>query len=215
MSIRKPVPVVAVLSVLLLTACAGKGVTYEAIEAPVQDSCVVCHDSKGMDKLVADINALDDALFTEAAFPDANFPTGLRSKTVEALIAAAAVPGDESLDSKMAQRKAWILHELHELKSLLEEAVPPDYTSQKAFDDFAAFGESGAYEGCEIGDKLDLGFQGDPEGMIPLWTETLFELLKRDITPISNDDRQKIKDYVDGLLPGGLKACQPGEDSAS
>ncbi len=197
------------------TSCAGKGVEYSQIEQPVADSCVACHDADKRAERLESINELDDALFTEEAFPDSDFPSGLIKKSVQDLIDGA----DPALDGKMAPtialRKAWILHEMHELDVLLAEDVPPDFTNQAKLDAFSKFGEDGAYEGCEIAEKLDLGFKGDPEGMPPKWSAKLFELLDEELAPLAPGDRQNITDYVDGLLPGGLAACVPGEDSAS
>ena len=83
------------------------------------------------------------------------------------------------------------------------------------FNTFATLKEKDSYEGCEIGDKLDGGHKNDPEGMPPLWVKKLHEALKmthKDLTP---QQRQDIKDYVDGLIPGGLSACSAGQGSAS
>lgn len=195
--------------------CAGKGVSFEEVQAPLENTCARCHDAAGIDGLLADIRAADDAAFTAEAFPDAQFPDGLRVKTVQDLITTADPPDDATLDPMMPQRKAWILHELHELKALLAEATPPDYTTQAKFDAFATLGEPGAYEGCEIGDKLDLGYALDPEGMNPLWAEKLMEILDRQLAPLSDEDRQRIRDYVDGLLPGGLRSCGGGSGGSA
>lgn len=208
-------PFLAAALLLVVGGCAGEGVTYEQIEQPLARSCVSCHDAKGFSELHEAVVALDDALFTEEAFPNTAFPAGLTTRTTAELISAAEVAGDGDIAPGTAQRKAWMLHELNELGSLLEEATPPDYTTQSKFDAFATFGDAGAYEGCEIADKLDLGHQGDPEGMPPRWAPKLLELLEMEFGELSAGDRQLIKDYVDGLLPGGVRACKPGEDSAS
>lgn len=201
---------------LLLPACAGSGVSYEELEAPIEESCVACHDSSGVDTLVEDVLALDDAAFDEATFPDSFFPSGLIAKSVEDLISTGDPAPDAALAPSIALRKAWVLHELHELQALLEEPVPPDFTGEDAFVDFATLGNDGAWEGCEIADKLDLGYSGDPEGMPPLWAPALLELLGAEHADLSDEDRQTIKDFVDGLLPGGLRSCEPGgEGSAS
>ncbi len=203
------------VAVALWVSCAGEGVEYSAIEKPLKDSCIPCHDAEKRAERLDSINKLDGALFTKDAFPDSDFPSGLVKKSVQDLIDDSDPPLDGKIDPGTAQRKAWILHEMHELDTLLAEDVPPDYTNQAKFDAFATFGEDGAYEGCEVADKLDLGFKGDAEGMPPIWAAKLFELLDESLEPLEAGDRQNIRDYVDGLLPGGIDSCVPGEDSAS
>ena len=51
--------------------------------------------------------------------------------------------------------------------------------------------------------------------MPPLWAKKLLDKLKLDFTELKPEQRQAIKDYVDGLIPGGLKACVAGAGSAS
>lgn len=195
--------------------CAGKGVDYSAIETAVDKSCSKCHDVGYRDELHEAIAALDDGLFTEANFPDSNFPSGLLGKTVEGMITAADPPRDALMDPAWPVRKAWIMHEMNELHALLDEDIPPDFTNQEGFDDFNTFIHGEQPEGCELGDKLDLGFQGDPEGMQPMWAKKLFEFLDVEFKELSDGERQKMKDYVDELLPGGLNGCVAGEGSAS
>ena len=207
--------VATLLGLGLLWSCAGSGVAWTEVEQPIKDSCISCHDAAKNEQLLKDITALDDKLFTAANYPDSNFPAGLIKKTVADMIKAADPPQDAKLDPKMALRKAWILHEMHELAELLKESTPPDYTSEKKFVAFATLKEQDSYEGCEIGDKLDKGHDNDPEGMPPLWTETLLKELKRDHKKLTPQQRQDLKDYVNGLLPGGLKACTGGQGSAS
>jgi len=204
-------------AVLLLTwlGCAGKGADYSTIEVPVENSCSACHDVEYRDDLHEAIKALDDSLFTEANFPDSNFPDGLLAKTVEGMITEADPVLDADMDPAWPVRKAWIMHEMNELYVLMDEDLPPDYTTQELFDDFILRIEGEQPEGCEMGEKLDLGFNGDPEGMQPQWAKKLFELLDQDFEELTDEDRQKIRDYVDNLLPGGLKSCVAGEGSAS
>ena len=204
-------------AVLMLTwlGCAGKGADYSTIEVPVENSCSACHDVEARDDLNEAIKALDNALFTEGNFPDSNFPDGLLSKTVEGMITEADPVLDAEMDPAWPVRKAWIMHEMNELSALMDEDIPPDYTTQERFDAFILLLEGEQPEGCEMGDKLDLGFNGDPEGMQPIWAKKLFELLDQDFEELSDEDRQKIRDYVDDLLPGGLNACVAGEGSAS
>lgn len=211
----RPLMRTGLLAGLALAGCAGKGTDYASIQQSVQGSCVQCHAPAQHDARAAAIAALDNALFTAEAFPDAHFPAGLHGKTTQQIIDAAEAPGDAALDPAMAQRKAWILHELNELGGLLKETVPPDYTDQKRFDAFVTLGQPGAYEGCEMGAKLDLAARMDPEGMPPLWASKLAELLGETYIPLSPEARQKLRDYLNGILPGGLGACSasPGESS--
>ncbi len=207
--------VTAVLGTGLLYACAGAGVLWSEIEQPVKDSCISCHDSSKIDQFITDIKAYDDSFFTAANFPDSNFPSGLIKKDVAALIKAADPPEDGKLDPKTPLRKAWILHEAHELQALLKEKTPPDYTTEAKFNAFTQLKEQDNYEGCEIGTKLDDGFKKDAEGMPPQWTQKLLDALKMTHKDLNDQQRQDIKDYVDGLIPGGLKACVPTTGSAS
>jgi len=197
------------------SGCAGKGVDYSVIAEPVDKSCSQCHDVDYRDELFEAIETLDNSLFTAENFPDSNFPDGLLNKTVEGMISAADPPRDAQMDPAWPVRKAWIMHEMNELHALLDEDIPADFTSQDRFDGFVTLVEGDHLEGCELGDKLDLGFSGDPEGMQPLWAKKLFELLDLEFEELSDKDRQKIRDYVDELLPGGLKGCVAGEESAS
>lgn len=199
----------------LSSACAGRGVSWTEVQKPVQDTCVACHDPAKIRQRIADVKALEDKHFTAQNFPDSVYAPGLIKKTVADLINTADPPDDATIDPATPERKAWLLHELNEQKALLEEAVPADFTSEEKFNAFATLRKEQNYEGCEIGDRLDRGFAKDPEGMPPQWAEKLFELLKQAFTPLSPADRQKIKDYVNGLVPGGLKACVPGQGSAS
>ncbi len=206
---------VGAVSLTAWLGCAGKGVDYLAIEEAVANSCSQCHDFEARDELHEAIMALDNSFFTEANFPDSNFPDGLLAKTVESMIDEADPVRDGQMDPAWPVRKAWIMHEMNELYALMDEDIPPDYTNQEGFDAFLLLLEGEQPEGCEMGDKLDLGFNGDPEGMQPQWAKKLFELLNEDYDELTDEDRQKIRDYVDSLLPGGLKACVAGEGSAS
>jgi hypothetical protein len=203
------------LLALGLGACAGKGVSWSEVQKPIADTCVACHDPAKIKQRIADVKALDDKHFTPESFPDAVYAPGLTKKTVADLIKTADPPDDAAIDPATPQRKAWLLHELNEQKTLLEETTPGDYTTEAKFNAFATRKSKDRYEGCEIGDRLDKGFAKDPEGMPPLWAEKLLELLKQAFTPLAPADRQKIRDYVNGLLPGGLKACTGGQGSAS
>ena len=214
-AIRVALSLVGVAFGAACLGCAGEGADYSGIAKAVETSCSKCHDTKAKDDLHEAIVSLDDALFTEANFPDSNFPDGLLEKTVAGMIAEADPERDAQMDPDWPVRKAWIMHEMNELYALLDEGVPPDFTDQEAFDDFVSLIEGDQPEGCEMGDKLDLGYDLDPEGMQPLWAKKLFELLEEDFEELTDAERQKIRDYVDVLLPGGLNACVAGEGSAS
>lgn len=223
---RRPLALAAVAALVIAGCSEGAGVEYSEISGALAANCAHCHDSDETVRgnLLGAVAALANDQYDSTSFPEADFVPGLLGTTApdhknglpaehpEAVVLA----GDEP------PAKVWILHELYELDALLAEPVPPDYTTQAKFDAFAKFGNPGAYEGCEIGAKLDLGHAGDPEGMAPRWATKLLQLLAgaggsehagyRAITP---DERQKIREYVDQLLPGGLKACSPDAGSGS
>ncbi len=194
---------------VLLPACAGKGDDPEAAAPVLAASCARCHDAGGIARLVADVRALPDAELDELRFPIDAFPEGLRHRTAGDLRRAADPADDAGLDPAMSDRKAWVLHELHELKTLLAEPIPPDYTSVARFAAFARQGLEGQWEACEVSAKLDLGSAEHPRGMPPLWAAPLFERLGRDLPPVTSEDREQLKAYASGLVPGGLPACLP------
>ncbi len=208
-------PATLALGVALLWSCAGEGVLWTEVETPLKDGCAGCHDKDKFDTLLKNIKAIDAAFFTKANFPDKQFPSGLIKKSVDDLIKAADPAEDAKIDPKAPLRLAWILHEMHELKAVMSEKIPPDYTTEKKFNAFATLKEADSYEGCEIGDKLDKGHKDDPEGMPPLWAKKLLDKLKLNFKELKPEQLQAIKDYVDGLIPGGLKACVAGSGSAS
>jgi hypothetical protein len=218
-------PLVVVVGVIVIagavygaTSCAGKGVSFAEAEVALKESCVQCHTAQGIGKLVTDVKAIDGAQFTDSNFPDSYFPDGLRGKTVDDLIKAADPKDDANIDPKTPQRQAWVLHELHELEEHLGHSsgmMPPDFTSQQSFDAFNTSKSGERYAGCDTGEKLDLGHKNDPEGMPPQWAPKLMELLKTQFKALEAAQRQKIRDYLDSLLPGGLKSCTPGQGSVS
>jgi hypothetical protein len=190
------------------SACFGEGTAnYADIQPVIERSCVKCHDAAKIDDTLAKIRALDNAKFDEKTFPTAWFPDDVAGKTAADFIKAADPPADKELDPKMAPRKAWILHEMNELAKLLSEQPPPDYTSQDKFDGFVKAGNAPAYEGCEMAKFLDEGDEGSPEGMAPLWGKQLLGMLGVEFTEVTKDDRQKLRDYLNGVLPGGTSAC--------
>ena len=180
---------------------------FSTVQPVLERSCAKCHDASRIDDTIAKVTALDDGKFGEAAFPAAWFPDEVRDKTVQDFIAAADPADDAKLDPKTTPRKAWILHELHELRVYLQENPGPDYTSQAKFDAFVKAGEGSSYEGCEMVTKLAEGDKGDPEGMAPLWGKTLLGLVDVPFTEVTNADRQTLRDYLNGVLPGGVAAC--------
>lgn len=204
----------AVAALVAALGCAGEGMTYADIEPTLAGSCVMCHDSDGISQLLIDVNKLPDELFSAENFPDGQFPAGLVELSVSDLRTAGEPPEDATMDPNMPLRKAWVLHELHELASLLAEATPPDFTAQAAFEAFSELGEAGAWEGCEIIEKLSLGKEVEPEGMPPLWAPTLMALLGRDFERINLGGREQLTDYVDRLLPGGKAACVAGGEGS-
>lgn len=223
---RRPLALGAAAA-LLAAACAGEGkVQFSEISGALSANCAHCHDSDATKRatLLDAVAALPDPEYNSTSFPISDFVIGLRNTTAldhkNGLPAehpeAAVLTGDEP------REKAWILHELYEQDGLLAEPVPPDYTTQARFDAFVTLGNPGAYGGCTMGEKLDLGNVGDPEGMSPLWAPKLRELLvgagqteHQGFRPITADERQKIRDYVDQLLPGGLRSCTPGTGEGS
>lgn len=225
---RHPLALAAVVALVAAGCSEGKGVEYSEISGALAANCARCHDADAMGTVILDVDALADDVWSAANFPDSVFVPGLLGQTQAQLFQGGDTwmdkNGNGALDAEetLVERKAWILHELYELDGLLAEAPPPDYTTQAKFDTFAKFGNPGAYEGCEIGGKLDLGYAGDPEGMAPLWADKIVELLVAagkteyaDYRGITPDERQKIREYVDQLLPGGLKACSPDAGSGS
>ncbi len=211
MFIQRRKDLAALLAVLLcaLSACAGKGSDPDAVMPVLTGSCATCHDAGGIARLVAEVRALPDAELDEVRFPVDAFPEGIRHRTAGDLLRAADPAEDAGLDPAMSDRKAWVLHELHELKAKLAEPIPPDYTSMTRFDTFGRQGTVGEWEACEIGEKLDLGSAEHPRGMPPLWAAPLFERLGRTLGPVTLEDREQLKAYVSGLVPGGLSACLP------
>lgn len=184
-------------------------VKFTQVESTVTGICATCHSAQGIEKLLADINALDDSNFTEANFPDTFFPAGLTKLSVKTLIDTASPADDAAFSPDMAQRKAWVLHELHELKDLLGETVPPDFSGQASYDAFTVLGKPGHYEGCETLEKLELGHAGDPEGMPPLWAEKITGLLGIEFAQITDEERDLVSDYTGSILPGGAEtACK-------
>lgn len=217
----------AALAAVAVAACsAGEGVKYTEVSSALSENCSNCHDSSAdARKIVLDgVAALGNGAFSPTNFPATHFPPGLTPTTTADHLNGLPAEHPEAavLTADMPNELAWILHELYELDALLAEPIPPDYTTQARFDAFATAGNPGAYEGCEVGAKLDLGHAGDPEGMAPLWAPKLIELLVAggqaafaDFRPITNDERQKLRDYTDQLLPGGLRGCTPGTGSGS
>ena len=197
-----------------LTGCAGEGMAFADVEPDLKGSCVMCHSSEGIDPLLLSVNALADSAFTAENFPNTAFPAGLIKLTVAELRKNGEPPEDATFDPAIPQRKAWLLHEMHELAALLAEVTPPDFTSQKAFEAFSVLGEAGAWEGCEVVDKLDLGKDADPEGMPPQWAPKLLGLLNIDFEKIDLGGREGLQNYVDRLLPGGIAACVAGGEGS-
>lgn len=229
-NIRNPGRLAAVAAVALAAAgaacSAGEGVKYADVSKTLGENCSNCHSSApdARKNLLEGVVALGTAAFTAESFPATHFPPALSpTTTVDHMNGLAADhPEAAVLTADMPNQLAWILHDLYELDALLAEPIPPDYTTQAYFDAFATAGNPGAYEGCEIGGKLDLGYALDPEGMAPLWAPKLMELLVAagetafaGYRPISESERQKLRDYVDQLLPGGLRGCTPGAGSGS
>jgi hypothetical protein len=189
---------------LALASCAGSGMKFSEISSALTNTCAKCHDAAHAQQKLDEIHALPDSAFTDEAFPAAQFPKDLQGKSTLDLKNG----GDSWLDGTEPQQKAWILHEMHELFKLLSEDPPPDYTTQQKFTTFVTSGKPGAQEGCEMERRLDLGRKGDTnEGMPPQWAKKLMQLLGVDFVDITDAERTKIRDYLDQLLPGGVKAC--------
>ncbi len=204
----------AICGGLLLARCAGEGLGFDNADAVLTTSCVMCHDSQAFDALLKAVDKIPADKITAERFPDAHFPAGLIVKDVATL----RTEGEPAADAKMAPdtplRKAWLLHELHELQGLLAEDVPPDFTDQARFDAFSKLGEAGAWEGCEVAEKLELGAVNDPEGMPPRWAHQLSQLVDMPYENAVPGDRQAVIDYVARLLPGGLAACTAVEEGS-
>lgn len=180
---------------------------FSTIQPVLERSCAKCHDASRIDDTIAKVTALDDAKLTEQALPSEWFPDDVRDKTAQDFITAADPADDAELDPKMAPRKAWILHELHELRGYLHESPGPDYTSEAKFDAFVKASNGSSYEGCEMVAKLAAGDEADAEGMAPLWGKAVLALIDVPFTEVTNADRKTIRDYLNGVLPGGVAAC--------
>ncbi len=200
---------------LVGAACAGKGAVSwdDEVKPIVEKSCAHCHDKQKIDAIITKTCAatLDDATPDFAA---AKFPAEYAAKTATeadrmGLFAEMCADGQP-----MSEAKARVLYGLKALAELLAEDVPPDYTSQKAFEDFVTLGHEGSYEGCEMLEFLSEGNAGSASGMPPLWGAKLMMSIGEMYTGPSNADRDVVHKYTEYLLPMGSASCTGGRSGS-
>lgn len=193
-------------TLLLATACGSEGGDFDDIESSVVGTCGSCHDLAEFETLLADIREADDALFTEAAFPDPMFPLELRERTTADIIQRANPERDAEIAPTTPERKAWILSQMHELDVQLRAVPSSDFTNQQNFEDYNTFG--GDFPaGCETVNRLDNAEDGLSSQMPPLYTEPLFQILGREFTALTPTAREAMREFVLGSLPSGAATC--------
>jgi len=201
----------ATVIALLFTTSVGCEATtsnppeYATVSPVVESSCAHCHSGGGMDALITAVAALPPESFDSTSFPASDFHVGLRPFTTDDLAEEA------NISAGMPVEQAWIIHELNELDVLLDEEVPPDFTSEESLNAFALFNGGTYTEGCEILEKLELGRARDPEGMPPPWAASLMALLEDasfvEPAPTGRDD---LHAYTEAVL-GTEAECGPAD----
>lgn len=189
-------------------SCFGTGSDYANVDAVMQKACAHCHDPKTIDKVVADVAAIDDAKFTDENFPETWFRQNTRLLTVDDIIATANPATDADIDPKSPLHKAWLLHDFNTLQSVLKGTPVADFTAQSSFDAYILYGKTAAtLEGCEVDDFLRKADTNSAEGMPPMWAKTVLEMIDTQFTEVTAADRKIITDYMNGVMPGGLIVC--------
>jgi len=194
------------LATALIAACGSEGGDFESIESSVVGTCGSCHDLEEFETLLTEIREADNDRFTEAAFPDSMFPLELTERTTADIIARATPERDAQIPPDAADRKAWILSQMHELDLQLRAVPSSDFTNQANFDAYNVFG--GDFPaGCETVDRLDGAAEGATTQMPPLYTRPLFQVIGRDYQPLTDSARDAMREFVLGSLPDGASTC--------
>lgn len=188
-------------------ACFGDDrAKYADVDGVLKNSCAACHDPARVAETIAFVKALDSAGFTQEAFPEAWFSKEIRERTVSDIITTADPLADGEIDPSTPLQKAWILHHFNKLASFMNDASPPDYTSEAKFEAFVKGGGLGSYGGCKIDHFFELDAVG-PGGMPPRWTKALLGALDAPFKEATAQDRQALGTYLNWTMPGGIAAC--------